>query len=156
MKEQRFPGLNAGGEMTDSLLERISRLDHLTSLNLGTPRSGDDGLRISRACRGSAPHLAGCASPIAGSTSCATCVAQDRSLSGTSVTDAGVTNLPPAIIWNGGSRLDTAGDGAIRHSPASRAFSHFHAGQHVTAAGWRCSGTSRSSRPGRVATREWR
>ena len=35
MKEQRIPGLNAEGQMTDAVLERISRLDHVTSLNLG-------------------------------------------------------------------------------------------------------------------------
>ena len=46
MKEQQIPGLNADGEMTDALLERISRLDHVTSLNLaGSTGLTDEGLR---------------------------------------------------------------------------------------------------------------
>ena len=46
MNEQQIPGLNAEGEMTDAVLERISRLDHLTALNLsGSTQLTDDGLR---------------------------------------------------------------------------------------------------------------
>ena len=35
MKENRISGLNADGQMTDAALERISRLDHVTSHKLG-------------------------------------------------------------------------------------------------------------------------
>ena len=35
MKEQRITGLNAGGRMTDAALKRLSKLDHVTNLNLG-------------------------------------------------------------------------------------------------------------------------
>ncbi|MDQ3949131.1 MAG: hypothetical protein M3282_02195 [Gemmatimonadota bacterium] len=34
LEEQRIPGLSAEGEMTDALLERVSRLAHVTSLDL--------------------------------------------------------------------------------------------------------------------------
>ena len=45
LKEQRIPGLNAEGQMTDVALERISRLDHVTALNLGgSTQLTDDGL----------------------------------------------------------------------------------------------------------------
>ncbi len=45
MREHRISGLNAGGLMTDNAMERLSRLDHVTHLNLdGTKRLTDDGL----------------------------------------------------------------------------------------------------------------
>ena len=34
MRERRLPGLHASGQMTDALLERVSRLDHITALDL--------------------------------------------------------------------------------------------------------------------------
>ncbi len=46
MQEQKIPGLDAGGQMTDAMLERIARLDHVTSLNLASsPKVTDAGLR---------------------------------------------------------------------------------------------------------------
>ncbi len=46
MKEQRIPALEANGMMTDAVLERISRLDHVTSLSLGgSQQLTDDGLK---------------------------------------------------------------------------------------------------------------
>lgn len=45
MEEQRIPGLDADGQMTDAALERISRLDHVTSLKLGgSTKLTDEGL----------------------------------------------------------------------------------------------------------------
>jgi hypothetical protein len=46
MVERRIPALDANGLMTDAALERIARLDFVTSLNLGGSRElTDDGLR---------------------------------------------------------------------------------------------------------------
>ena len=46
MAEQRISGLDAGGQMTDTVLERIAGLDHVTRLNLGgSTRLTDDGLK---------------------------------------------------------------------------------------------------------------
>ena len=46
MKERRIATLDAGGQMTDALLDRISRLDHVTRLDLGGTRQlTDAGLR---------------------------------------------------------------------------------------------------------------
>jgi hypothetical protein len=46
MKDHRITGLNAGGQMTDAAMERLSRLDHVTRLIFdGTKRLTDDGLR---------------------------------------------------------------------------------------------------------------
>ena len=35
MAEQGISGLDAGGQMTDAVLERIADLDHVTRLNFG-------------------------------------------------------------------------------------------------------------------------
>jgi hypothetical protein len=46
MKERRIPALDANGLMTDAVLQRISTLDHVTSLNLaGSRQLTDDGLQ---------------------------------------------------------------------------------------------------------------
>jgi len=46
MREGRVTGLDAGGQMTDVVLERIAGLDHVTRLQLGGSRAlTDDGLR---------------------------------------------------------------------------------------------------------------
>lgn len=42
MKERGIPGLNARGQMTDAILERISTLDHITSLDLSNSRAVTD------------------------------------------------------------------------------------------------------------------
>jgi hypothetical protein len=45
IREYGVTGLNAGGWLTDSALERLSRVDHVTRLDLGgTKRLSDDGL----------------------------------------------------------------------------------------------------------------
>ena len=46
MRDQRIPGLHASGQMTDALLERFSRLEHVTALELDDSKAlTDDGLR---------------------------------------------------------------------------------------------------------------
>jgi ankyrin repeat protein len=42
MKEQRLTALDAQGQMTDALLTRVARLDHVTSLRLGASRELTD------------------------------------------------------------------------------------------------------------------
>jgi hypothetical protein len=45
MKEHGITGLNASGQLTDAALERLSRLEHVTRLNLGgTTRLTDNGI----------------------------------------------------------------------------------------------------------------
>jgi hypothetical protein len=45
MRDRRLPGLHASGQMTDALLERISRLEHITMLDLeGSKSLTDEGL----------------------------------------------------------------------------------------------------------------
>jgi hypothetical protein len=45
MQEQGITGLDAGGQMTDAVLERVARLDHVTHLGLGgSDKLTDDGL----------------------------------------------------------------------------------------------------------------
>ena len=139
MKEQRIPGLNADGEMTDALLERISRLDHVTSLNLaGSTRLTDDGLRyLARLPR--LQHLILGGQQI---TDRGLVVLRELrrlrtvSLSSTSVTDAGVANLSSCddlervvLAWT------RTGDGAIEALAGKPRLRHFHAGHHVTASG---------------------
>jgi hypothetical protein len=47
IKETGITSLNAGGQMTDVAMQRLARLDHVTSLNLsGSARLTDDGMRI--------------------------------------------------------------------------------------------------------------
>ncbi len=46
MKEHQITGLNAGGQMTDAVMARLSKLDHVTRLNLGgSMRLTDEGLK---------------------------------------------------------------------------------------------------------------
>jgi ankyrin repeat protein len=46
MKERRISSLDAGGQMTDAVLERVSQLEHVTRLGLGGSRAiTDEGLR---------------------------------------------------------------------------------------------------------------
>ena len=55
MKERRLPGLHAAGQMTDALLEQVSRLDHITVLDLEARRvSPTKACVTSSGCRGSA------------------------------------------------------------------------------------------------------
>ena len=41
MQERRLPGLNASGQMTDAVLERLSRLEHVTALDLSGSQAAD-------------------------------------------------------------------------------------------------------------------
>lgn len=142
MKEQRIPGLNAEGQITDAVLERISRLDHVTSLNLsGSAQLTDDGLlHLARMPQLQQLDLSGWDSQIT-----------DRGLAvlrqlpelrrfqmcwPQRVSDAGVANLACCDHLESVDLLGTpTGDGAIRALAGKRNLRHFKTGRLVTDAG---------------------
>jgi uncharacterized protein len=140
MREHRIPGLDANGQMTDAILERVSRLDHVTSLHLSNSRQvTDEGLR----------HLARMQQ------------LQNLDLSVTSitdrglevlrqlpelrtfrlvhqhgVTDSGVANLAGCEHLELVDLMGTAtGDGAVKALTGKRNLRHFKSGNDVTDAG---------------------
>ena len=151
MKERRITALDAGGLMTDAVLARIAKLDHVTALDLGGSRQlSDDGLlHLARM-----PQL------------------QDLSLSeypGGKLTDRGLEvlrHLPNLrrfdMTWQSGitdagvanlrfcDRLEQVnlmgsptGDGAIAALQGKPTLRHFSSGRLVTDAGLRLLQISR-------------
>ena len=136
IRGRRLPGLDANGQMTDDVLERVSHLDHVTILRLGgSPRVTDAGIaHLSRMTELREIDLGGC--PIT-----------DRSLEilaglpkleqlglwRTGVTDAGVAHLANCDRL---ARVDLAwtatGDGAIRALAGKNRLTHLRAGDRVT------------------------
>lgn len=139
LEEQRAPGLNAEGEMTDALLERVSRLPHVTSLDLSdSKRLTDAGFaHLARM-----PQL------------------RELNLSGTTISDRGLEvlrHLPRlesiALVWTavtdaGAVHLTACehlqrvnlsftrtGDGAIRALTGKPKLCDFESGNAVTDAG---------------------
>ena len=139
MREKRISGLDAEGEMTDAVIERISRLDHVTSLNLnGSKQLTDAGLRFLERM----PRL------------------RHLDLSGTEITDRGLEVLRQLkelktinLAWSGVTdagmanlkfsdqleRVDLSGtqtgDGAIDTLTGKQKLRHFRSGNEVTDAG---------------------
>jgi hypothetical protein len=131
--------LDANGQMTDELLERISQLTHLTTLRLGgSPGVTDAGVRhLARMPRLRHLDLSGCR-------------VSDRSLeilrqlpgletvslAWTAITDTGLERLSPCDRL---VRVDLSGtrtgDGAIRALAGRPRLSHFRSGNAVTDAG---------------------
>ncbi|MGH7712886.1 MAG: hypothetical protein ACREOG_16470, partial [Gemmatimonadaceae bacterium] len=96
MRERRLTGLHAGGQMTDALLDRISRLDHITALDLGGSKGlSDDGLRsLARLTRLQHLNVGGCAISDRGLDVLRHLPAlESMSLAWTRITDAGAANL---------------------------------------------------------------
>ena len=139
IEDDEIPGLSAGGEMTDALLERVSRLDHVTSLDLGGSK------------RLTAPGLAHLARmPQLRELDLSGTAVGDRELgvvrqlpqleqirlNGTAVTDAGVQHLASCDelrrVELGGTRT---GDGAIRALAGKPKLSDLRSGEFVTDAG---------------------
>jgi ankyrin repeat protein len=141
MKEQRIPGLNAEGQMMDALLERISRLEHITSLNLnGSKELTDDGLRhLARLPRLQHLHLM-CQQITDRGLEVLRHLPELRTvtLSWSGVTDAGVAHLGQCQHLE---RVDLSatrtGDGAVRALTGKRRLRHFRSGNGVTDAGLR-------------------
>lgn len=131
--------LDANGQMTDELLERVSELEHVTTLRLGgSPGLTDAGVtHLARMPRLRHLDLSGC--PVS-----------DRSLeilrelpaletlslAGTAITDAGAKLLSRCDRL---ARVDLfgtrTGDGAIRALAGKPRLSHFKSGNAVTDAG---------------------
>jgi ankyrin repeat protein len=116
MKEQQVTNLDAGGEMTDALLERISRLDHLTSLNLnGSNQLTDAGLAsLAHLPRLEHLNLEWCRQ----------------------ITDSGVEALRDCEHLERVGLMGTrTGDGAIRSLAGKGTLRDFRSGEEVTDAG---------------------
>jgi ankyrin repeat protein len=140
MREHRIQGLDANGQMTDAILERISRVDHVTSLDLSNSRKvTDSGLQYLARM----PQL------------------QNLDLSGSSITDRGLDvlrELPElrtfrlvhqhGVTDSGVANLSrcenlalvdlmgtATGDGAVKALTGKRNLRHFKSGNAVTDAG---------------------
>jgi RNA polymerase sigma factor (sigma-70 family) len=142
LREQRIPGLNAEGQMTDDALERISRLDHVTALNLsGSSQLTDDGLlHLARMPQLQYLDLSGWESQIT-----------DRGLAALRhlpelrrlqmcwpqrISDAGIAHLAGCEQLESVDLLGTqTGDGAIRALTGKRALRRLKTGRQVTDAG---------------------
>jgi hypothetical protein len=139
MKERRLPGLHASGQMTDALLERFSRIEHITHLDLeGSKGLTDKGLQhLARLPRLRHLNLSGCAVTDGGLEVLRRMpTLESVALQWTGVSDAGAANL--AVCENlravdlSGTRT---GDGAIRALTGKRELSNFRSGNAVTDAG---------------------
>lgn len=139
MRERGFTGLHASGQMTDELLERFSRLEHITALELdGSKGLTDDGVRhLARLPRLRRLNLGGCAVTDRGLEVLRKLPAlESLVLAGTRVTDSGVHILAacPQLeeVELGGTRT---GDGAIRALAGKSRLRDFRSGTEVTDAG---------------------
>ena len=139
MQGQQLSGLDAHGEATDAQLERLSRLEHITSLDLeGSRRISDRGLRfLARLPR--LRHLDLTACPI---TDRGLEVLRDLQalesvvLRRTRITDAGAAHLAACENLRAVSLRGTAtGDGALRALAGKRRLSDLESGNAVTDAG---------------------
>ena len=137
IQERQLPGLNASGQMTDALLERFSRLDHLTALELdGSKALTDHGLRhLARLPRLRHLNLAGCSGITDYGLEVLRRLPELESivLSWTRTTDAGASHLAACgklrVVDLGGTRT---GDGAIAALAGKSALRELQSGNGVT------------------------
>jgi hypothetical protein len=139
IEDRRLSAVHATGQMTDDVLERISRLEHVEELDLGASRGiTDEGLRhLARLPRLRNVQLGGCAIGDAGLEALGRCTSLERlGLAWTRITDAGVTHLAACgelrVVDLSGTRT---GDGAIRALAGKPGLRHFRSGEEVTDAG---------------------
>ena len=137
--ERRLTAVHATGQMTDSVLERICRLDHIEELDLSGSRGiTDDGLRhLARFPRLRNLQLGGCAIGDAGVEALGRVASLEKvGLGGTRISDAGVAHLAACddlrVFDLSGTRTGDAAIRALRGKPALR---HFRSGEEVTDAG---------------------
>jgi hypothetical protein len=137
MRDLRITSLNAGGQMTDAVLERLVRVDQLTSLNLsGSKRVTDAGLGHLRALpRLERLELTGCPITDAG----LEVLRHLGRLRGfflyhhRGVTDTGLANLSFCDQLERVDLMGTnSGDGAIQALAGKLKLRHFKAGNQVT------------------------
>jgi hypothetical protein len=139
MREQQVPGLHAAGQMSEALLERVSRLEHLTTLNVsGSRELTDEGVRyLARLPHLRNLNLSGCAVSDRGLGFLTRLPALETlNLAWTSVTDAGMAPLAACERLATVDLTGTAsGDEAIRMLAGKDALSDFRSGDRVTDAG---------------------
>lgn len=140
MQEKRIPGLDANGQMTDVILERISRLDHVTSLDLSNSRQVTDaGLQYLARM----PQLQSLDLSMSSITDRGLEVLRElpelrtfRIVHQHRVTDSGVANLSRCKHLEFVDLMGTTtGDEAVKALAAKRKLRHFKSGNGVTDAG---------------------
>jgi len=140
MRERRLTALNAGGQMTDALLARLSRLEHVTELDLsGSKELTDNGLRhLARLPHLRRLNLGGCGRISDAGLDVLRRLPEleDISLAWTRVTDSGIEHLGTCdhlqAVDLGGT---STGDGAIRALGGKPQLRDFRSGNGVTDAG---------------------
>jgi len=139
VKARSIPGLHANGQMTDALLDRVSRLESIESLDLeGSRALTDDGLRhLPRLPRLRHVNLTGSGITNRGLEALRLLPALESiNLTRTRVTDEGASHLAACRALK---RVDLSatetGDGAIRALSGLQALHDFRSGNGVTDAG---------------------
>jgi hypothetical protein len=139
MRERRLPGLRAHGQMTDALLERFTRIESITMLDLDGSRAlTDEGLRyLARLPRLRRLNLAGCAITDRGLEVLRHLRALESvALCWTSIADQGAAHLAHCDELREVDLGGTAtGDGAIRALAGKRHLHDFRSGNAVSNAG---------------------
>jgi hypothetical protein len=134
--ERKLPGLGALGQMTDELLERVSRLDHLTTLHLeGSRAVTDAGLRhLARLPALRRLNLSGTGISDRGLATFAQLPAlESLALCWTGITDAGMSALSACTRLRALDLGGTGtGDGAIHACAGMAALADFRSGNGVT------------------------
>ena len=136
VREQRLSAIHATGQMTDAILERVSRLEQIEELDLNGSRAiTDDGVRhLARLPKLRTLDLGGCAIGNAALEAIGRIASLERIiLSWTHVTDAGVAHLAGCgalrVVDLSGTRT---GDGAIAALAGLPALRHFRSGNEVS------------------------
>src|SRR5262245_58938018 len=142
MKEHQITGLNAGGQMTDAVMERLPQLDHVTRLYLGgSMRLTDKGLkRLAHMPQLQDLDLGGWKTKITDRGFEAlrhlTELRRFQSCWTQGITDAGVANLTFCDHLESVNLMGTpTGDGAIKALAGKRNLRLFKTGRLVTDAG---------------------
>ena len=139
LQERRLPGLNASGQMTDALLERVSRIDHVTALDLSGSRGVTDaGLRLlARLPRLRELNLSGCGITDRGLDVVRRLPALERvALAWTPISDAGAGHLVACDALRAVDLSGTGcGDDALRALAGKPALADVRSGDRVTDAG---------------------
>ena len=142
MKEHQITGLNAGGQMTDAVMERLPQLDHVTRLYLGgSMRLTDKGLkRLAHMPQLEDLDVGGWKTPITDRglevLRHLTRLKRFQSCWTQGITDAGAANLIFCDHLESVNLMGTcAGDGAIKALTGKRNLRRFKTGRLVTDAG---------------------
>jgi hypothetical protein len=140
MRVRRLEALHAAGQMTDAVLERVSRLDHITRLDLGGSKAlTDEGLRhLARLPNLRRLTLSGCNSLTDAGLQVLRSlpVLEAIELAWTRITDAGAAHLAACTELRAVDLSATlSGDGAIRALAANANLADLRTGIGVTDAG---------------------